>query len=443
MNYAQAEDAAALINGMISGGSVSGLAVSHKSSSSSTSTSTRPSIPPPTGAPSGGVPGGESTGLLQYSSSVRILPDPRTNSLLVMATKEDLARIEALINSIDTPVAQVLIEVVIGEVEIDNDLSVGVNLVKRLARSGDINSIGGTSTGGTSPAPSPTDLSGFNTGTGLAPVGATLASTLTYYATFKNLGLDAAVQLLASTSNFKTLSTPIIMTLHNKEADIVVGESLPVITATIAGVSTVSVSNQVANALQSNVEYKDVAIELKVTPLINPDGYVTMEIDQKVNDLGGNVNIQGTQQPIITKREAKASVMVKDRSTVVLGGLIKEENGITESKVPFLGDIPFIGHLFKNKENTKVRTELIVFLRPTVIRTSAAAVDEAQRRTHMMKDAKDMHLENALIGQAWSGQDAPPPAKAASTNTTWSTDSPERKAAKVKALMDQDPGTTP
>jgi general secretion pathway protein D len=314
-----------------------------------------------------------------------------------MATKEDMARIEALIRSVDTAVSQVLIEVVIGEVTLDNELDVGVNLLKRLLKEGQVNMIGGTATGGAVPAQGPVNLSGLPVGSGL-PSGATLSSALTYFATFRNLNLDVALQLLASTSKFRVLSTPIIQTLHNKEGSIKVGESLPIITSQLSGYSTVSVSNQTANGLQSQVEYKDVAIELTVTPLINPDGYVTMEIDQKVNDVAGSVNISGNSQPIITTREAKSSVTVKDQSTIVLGGLIKEKKGVAEAKVPFLGDIPFLGHLFKNKQNTLTRTELIVFIRPTVLRNDAEAVAEARRRSTIMKMGEELGLDKLFKG---------------------------------------------
>ena len=398
LNFADAQDVAGLLNSLISGGSMpTTTRRSSSSSSSSSSGATRTPPPPtvPTGASSGG---GAAAGasLLQYAEGVRVLPDPRTNSLLVMATKEDMERIEALIRSVDTAVAQVLIEVVIGEVTLDNQLDVGVNLLKRLFKEGNVNMIGGTTTAGAVPAPSPQNLSGETTGS--TPVGATLSSALTYYATFRNLNLDIALQLLSSTSKFRVLSTPIIQTLDNKEGTIKVGESRPIITSQLSGYSNVTISNQSANGLQSNVEYKDIALELAVTPRINPDGYVTMDIDQKVNDIGGSVNISGNSQPIITTREAKSSVTVKDQSTIVLGGLIKEQNGVVETKVPFLGDIPFLGHLFKNKQNTKTRTELIVFIRPTVLRNDAEAVAEARRRSQMLKAGEELGLDKQFNG---------------------------------------------
>jgi len=398
LNFAEAQDIASLLNSLISGGALSTTTRRTSTSSSSGGTSGTRSLPSPTvpaGTASSGGGAAAGAGLLQYAEGVRVLPDPRTNSLLIMATKEDMERIEALIHSVDTAVSQVLIEVVIGEVTLDNELDVGVNLIKRLFKGSQVSSFGGTTTGGSVPAPTPQNLSGETPGS--TPIGATLSSALTYYATFRNLNLDVALQLLASTSKFRVLSTPIIQTLDNKEGTIKVGESRPIITSQLSGYTTVSTTNGTANGLQSNVEYKDIAIELTVTPRINPDGYVTMDIDQKVNDIGGSVNISGNSQPIITTREAKSSVTVKNQSTIVLGGLIKEQKGVEETKVPFLGDIPFLGHLFKNKRNTLVRDELIVFIRPTVLRNDAEAVAEARRRSKILKVGEELGLDKWFI----------------------------------------------
>ena len=438
LNFADAQDVASLLNSLITGGSLSMTArksSSSSSSSSSSGSSTRP--PPPTVVTSGASSGGGAAagaGLLQYAEGVRVLPDPRTNSLLVMATKEDMARIEELIHSVDTAVSQVLIEVVIGEVTLNNELDIGVNILKRLFKEGQVSMFGGTATATDSsgnPIPNPQNLSGLPAGS--TPVGATLSSALTYYATFRNLKLDAALHLLASSSNFKVLSTPIIQTLDNKEGTIKVGESVPIITSQLSGYSTVTTSNGTANGLQSNVEYKDIAIELAVTPRINPDGYVTMDIDQKVNDIGGTVTISGNSQPIITTREAKSSVTVKDQSTIVLGGLIKEQKGVAETKVPFFGDIPLLGQLFKTKQSSKIRTELIVFIRPTVLRNDAEAVAEARRRSKIMKVGEELGLDKLFKSDDTNRTDKAAPAK--KIGKTETNHPPGDAAEKVKALQ--------
>jgi len=380
LDYADAQELAGMVNSLVSGGGYTPSRRTTTPSSGSSRTGGAGYVPPPPPVSTPGGGGGlAETGFLEYAAGVRILPDPRTNSLLIMATKTDMERILALVRSLDSAIAQVLVEVVIGEVNLDRNLEVGINVLRRLTKNGQVVHTGGFSTmtdSGGSPAPTPVNL-----GAASSELASTaFSSVLTYYATFENLKLDVAVRALAATSSFRVLSTPIIQTLHNQEGSIVVGESRPVLTSTLSDVVSSTSTSQVATSLRANVEFKDIAIELKVTPRINPDGYVTMDIDQKINDVGATVNIGGSDVPVITKREAKSQVLVKDQSTIVLGGLIKEQKGVTETKVPFLGDIPLLGHLFKDKSNTKTRTELIVFIRPTVLRSDAQAVSEARHR---------------------------------------------------------------
>jgi general secretion pathway protein D len=405
LNYATAEDIASLLNALITGGSVSTTPRRTTSSTGTTTSGARPpSIPPPpvTGGVSSG--GTLNTGLLQYAEGVRILPDPRTNTLLVMATKEDMVRIQQLVRSLDTSVAQVEIEVVIAEITLNNELDVGVDVFKRLV-GGTVTGSGGNATDGNAPIQLPTAGNVASAiGSNAIPTAAALASGpggLTYFTTFQHLGLDAVLHALASTSKSKVLSTPVILTMDNQEASIIVGESVPVPQNTVS--SIVGNNGTLATGqLNASIEYQDVAIELTVTPRINPDGYVRMDIEQKVNDLGASVNIGGTVAPTILKRQAKSSVAVQDKSTIMLGGLIKEEITKTETKIPFLGDIPFFGTVFKGQTNNKQRNELVIFIRPSVLRTDDAAMAEAARRTRALNLGRDLDLE-----QFFPTRDAP------------------------------------
>ena len=441
LDYADAQDVASLLNSLITGSAPT--AVRRTTNTGTTTTGARPpAIPPPTAVSSAAGSALEASGFLQFAEGVRIIPDIRVNSLLVMATKEDLVRIENLIKSVDTPVAQVLIEVVIAEVQLDGTLAVGVEAFKRQFETGQIAQTGGTRTGQPSSPINLSDLSGL--ATNLGPLA--LSSGLTYFTSFNNLKLDAVIRLLATSSKFKVLSTPIIQTLHNQEAHIIVGESRPIVTSTVA-----DIVSSASTAVRSSVDYKDIAIELTVTPLINPDGNVTMDIEQKINDLGGTVSINGTDVPIITKREAKSRVMVKDQSTIVLGGLIRENKTITETKVPILGDIPLLGTLFKGKSTVKARTELIVFIRPTVLRGDAQAMAEAKRRSQMLKAGEELELDKKFppaspASEKKSPQPATPAAvqpepkktQAETETKTAATTPADRQSAKVKALKMQD-----
>jgi general secretion pathway protein D len=434
LDFANAEEIAGQINSLITGGSFT--PTRRTTAATPTTAGGRAAVPPPptpTGIPSSPTGNTEAGGFLQYVEGVRILPDPRTNSLLVMATKQDLERLESLIRDLDRPVAQVLIEVIIGEVKLDGNVQVGVEFFRRLTENGSRLSSGGTSFGG----PVPRNL----TEGGITPLA--LASGLTYFSTFKNLDLDVVINILAGSTNFKVLSTPIIQTLHNQEGSIIVGEERPVVTSTVSDVT----GNQPQDtAVRSNVEYKDVAIELRVTPLINPDGFVTLEIEQKINNVAGNIKVNGIDVPIITKREAKASVSVKDQSTIVLGGLIQEDKTITESKVALLGDIPYIGSLFKSKNTESRRNELIVFIRPTVLSGDREAMAEARRRADEFKSKTkpDMQLdmERAFrqrgIRESGSGAELPPePAPAETPDQSKApAQSSSAYSAKVKALKE-------
>ncbi|HUJ71872.1 MAG TPA: type II secretion system secretin GspD [Verrucomicrobiae bacterium] len=465
LNYATAEDIASLLNALITGGSVSTTPRRTTSSTGSTTTGARPpSIPPPpvTGGSSGG--GALNTGLLQYAEGVRILPDPRTNTLLVMATKEDMVRIQQLVHSLDTSVAQVEIEVVIAEITLNNELDVGVDVFKRLV-GGTVTGSGGNATDGNAPIQLPTAGNVASAiGSNAIPTAAALASGpggLTYFTTFQHLGLDTVLHALASTSKSKVLSTPVILTMDNQEASIIVGESVPVPQNTVS--SIVGNNGTLATGqLNASIEYQDVAIELTVTPRINPDGYVRMDIEQKVNDLGASVNIGGTVAPTILKRQAKSSVAVQDKSTIMLGGLIKEEITKTETKVPFLGDIPFFGQVFKGQTNNKQRNELVIFIRPSVLRTDDAAMAEAARRTRGLNLGRDLDLDQFFPSRDnptnWPPQTTTPakpaaPAKSAVPATTTSVvppnpptvaaaqptqNSSDRQSDKVKALKLQD-----
>lgn len=166
----------------------------------------------------------------------------------------------------------------------------------------------------------------------------------------------AVVQAVRTSTNSNVLSTPSITTLDNQEANIIVGQDVPVLTG-----STASSSND--NPFQT-IEREEVGIKLKVTPQINEGDAVQMKIEQEVSSVSGTTSVDIT----INKRQLTTTVMADDGATIVLGGLIDEDTEESVSKVPLLGDIPIIGNLFKSRSNTKTKRNLVVFLRPTIIR---------------------------------------------------------------------------
>ncbi len=157
-------------------------------------------------------------------------------------------------------------------------------------------------------------------------------------------------------TNFKILSTPEIVTIDNHEASINIGEQIPFLTS-----SRIDENN---NVIQT-YDYKDIGISLKLTPHINQNGYITMDISQVIKKV-----VEGTsafENPSVYNREIQSRVTVKDRRTVVLGGLIRDDVVKIEQKVPFLGDIPLLGLLFRKTNDQRVRTNLLVFITPHII----------------------------------------------------------------------------
>jgi general secretion pathway protein D len=316
---------------------------------------------------------------------------------------------------------------------------------KRFFNTVQISQTGGNSTDGNTPV----QLNSSSLSSNL-PSAAALASGaggLTWFTTFRNLNLDMVIHALASTANSKVLSTPVIQTMDNQEADITVGESVPVPTSQTS--SLVSGTGTLPLGVTSSIQYQDIAISWGA-PRINPDGYVRMDVEQKVNDLGANVNIGGTIVPTILKREAKSSLAVQDKSTIVLGGLIQQSKSLTTTKTPFFGDIPFFGQIFKSQENNKKRTELIIFIRPTVLRTDAAAVSEARRRLKMLGVSEELEQHyfpdsNTVTRSSRNDSSAPAPAyRTAVVEPQPPVENPtDRQSTKVKALKLEDGDITP
>lgn len=315
---------------------------------------------------------GGGKGEFQILGQTKIIADERMNALLVFAGHDDMAMIKKVVKQLDTVLAQVLIEAIIMEVTLDNSRTIGVSASQ--SQMGKNNPTAG----------------GFNNGQQFFPfLGGSsntfpgnFTSTLpgnqfSYWANFKG-NYDVAVQASENNSRVHVLSRPRIQTSHGVEADLFVGETIPYVDSTTAGAFG-------GTGVYNSYQQQQIGITLKVKPLINADGLVVMDIYQEASEPGPAstaVNINGTSVPTINQRQASATVAVKDRDTVILGGMISTTQTRTKSGVPYLKDIPFLGNLFRSTANTEDRVELIVLLRPTVLPTpeAAASVAAAERR---------------------------------------------------------------
>lgn len=273
---------------------------------------------------------------------VNIIADPNTNSLVIVTQPSNMPMIRSVIDKLDQVAEQVMIETIIVEANLDKTTKLGVEwsfLQNNIFHNPNASNSGKLGFGLQNATPA---LEGLNyTITGGA------------YRAFLNA--------LQTDTRFKVLDTPRIFTSNNVKAEINVSQKVPYITSQEAG----ALGN-----LISNYQFQDVGVVLTVTPRITSNGQVTMDVVQSADDLQGFTTFNA---PIINHRQASTTVSVNDGETIVLGGIIRHTLTQTEKKVPFLGDIPLIGNLFKSSSKTDGQTELMVFLTPHVVRSASEA----------------------------------------------------------------------
>jgi general secretion pathway protein D len=314
-------------------------------------------------------------GEFQIIGPNKIIADERTNSLLVFASRQDMAMIKDIISKLDVVLAQVIIEALIMEVTLSDSQNYGVSWLNQPHTTGKF-----TQYGAIQNDPSfqdPLNILGGSTNIGIG----NFASGLSWWGKYGN-DFDVAAQAAASDSRVHVLSRPRIQTSHAVPATITIGTSQPIVTGTYS----------YYGGPQTQFAYQNFGITLNVTPLINPDGLVVMDIDQSIQSDVGQVSVGGgLTEPILANRSANAKVAVRSRETVMLGGFISSQISSSKSGVPLLKDIPLLGMLFTSASKSHDRTELIVLIRPTVLQTpeiAAAAAKEEQEKMPLIKRAQ-------------------------------------------------------
>ncbi|HTO03653.1 MAG TPA: secretin N-terminal domain-containing protein, partial [Opitutus sp.] len=342
LKHASAKEVAPLISQLVSGQT----AAAQKAGAGAVRP---PGSPPPAPSAEAVI---ENTGIStnEFSSLITILPDERSNAVVVSGTVDDIRLVRELVDRIDILLAQVRIEVVIAEVTLTDNDRTGIEALNLSVK---------TAPGG------PTSITNF---------GGILRGWEITNGIVDPFSFDAKMLNVGDRSNVKILSAPTIVTTHNKEATILVGTSQPIITGTTnyggvtGGVTQSGISTE-------TVTYKDIAIQLKVTPLIGDDGSIQLKIEQKVDDIFGNISVNGNPQPIIGRREASSFVNVQDGQMIVLGGLQRTKNSRARTKMGFLYEIPILSHLLGGRQNGVERTELLLFIRPHVIPADGGTAD--------------------------------------------------------------------
>jgi len=309
----------------------------------------------------------------QPSTGGQIQADPTTNSLIITAPEPQYRQLRAVIDKLDGRRAQVLVESLIVEVNANKLAEFGIQWQGVMGKQGD-GTIGviGTNSGaaGANILGITAALASGNAGTIGTAVG-TLGGGLNLALAPRVGGqyyLGALANFLQNSGDANVLSTPNLMTLDNEEAKIVIGNNVPFVTGSYANTG----GNSGAVNPFTTVERKDVGLMLRVRPQINENGTVKMAIYQEVSKID-DATLKNANGPTTSKRSIESNVLVEDGSIIVLGGLLEDSYSQAEDKVPLLGDVPIVGNLFRSENRSRKKTNLMVFLRPVVVRDAAAS----------------------------------------------------------------------
>ena len=329
-----------------------------------------PSTPASTNSPgsAGGGNNGASTqstapvaGSAQPSTGGFIQADPSTNSLIITATDALYSQLRAVVDQLDGRRAQIYIESMIVKVDAEKAAQMGVQWA---GAAGTKNIVGAGTNLPTTASPGLVSLLGSG---GVSSLASGLNIGLARAIGDGRYNLAALATFLETELGGNVLSTPNMVALDNEEAKIVVGENVPFVTGSYSNAQTSS--SGTVNPFQT-IDRKDVGLTLRVRPQVGEGGTVRMTVFQEDSSVKST---SGTAGPTTTKSSIETTVVVDDGQVLVLGGLIKDEYSDNASKVPLLGDIPYLGNLFKSQERTRKKTNLMVFLKPIVMRTQEAS----------------------------------------------------------------------
>jgi general secretion pathway protein D len=304
------------------------------------------------GAPKGKQPAPIVTG------EVRISADKATNSLIIMADNEDYRVLESVIQKLDIPRSMVYIEALIMEVDMQTSLNIGVDwsAFGETSIAGRDAVIGGGFSEGFVTSPSQLLKGGMSVGLLTEPVN---------IAGFTLSNISAIVNAVKTDDHFRILSTPQVLTTDNEEARITVGENRPYQTRS---------TTEASGGTFASFEYRDVGKILKITPHVTEGRLVRMQISLEVTTIDAAATLTtASTLPVTLKRTVDTTVIIQDKQTVVIGGLIDDSSTGDENKAPVLGDIPLLGWLFKNRSERNEKTNLYIFLTPRVIKSPAEA----------------------------------------------------------------------
>jgi general secretion pathway protein D len=389
LRHADAQQVATLITSLVTGQTTAAARAGNNVRNATVNRTPTPVAAP--AAAGAAAAGPAQMGADEFSSNLTVLPDIRSNSVVVSGTNDDLRLLNDLINKVDVVLPQVRIEVVIAEVKLSDNETNGFNTLGLTVTNGKLVGVGGTG-GGFNVNGTPATVNG-TVGANSTPINASQGTL------GANNSLSATIGLVTTPrkGDLKVLSVPAITTTHNKEATIFVGESRPVITGSTLSTTT--------GASTSTVSQRDIGIQLKVLPLIGKDGAVQLQVSQSVEDILGTTILDGNEQPIIGRRTTDSYVSAMSGEIVVLGGLQRK---VTTKSTSRLGPIPIIGDIFGSSTNLEERQELIIFLRPYVLNSSAVDnLDALSRATNSAIGDEVKKIIDNVPGKAPAAPAAP------------------------------------
>lgn len=296
--------------------------------------------------------------------NVRIISDKANNALVIVATPQEYAVVRPIIEQLDIVPLQVLIDATIASVKLTDNLKYGIAWYLKQGNNAVGSALGGAATMGNA-----------------ALVATSAVATGGLSAIYNSGAVNALLSTEADKGNVNVISSPSLMVLNNQKAKINVGDQVPIQTnstqlPTSSGLST--------GLLTSNsIQYKDTGVTLEVTPRVNANGMVIMDVHQIVSSVIPVTTAVGIQSPTINKKEIVSSIAINDGQTIVLGGLIDDNNAMTKNGIPLLYDLPWIGSLFGNTSYTRTKNELVVLITPRVVKSkqdSRQISDEFKRK---------------------------------------------------------------
>jgi general secretion pathway protein D len=313
--------------------------------------------------------------------NAKIIADQRANTIIILGNREVVVKVSKLLDQMDVSAPQVALSTVIGSLTLRNDEEFGVDYFYRFANFGAVPGDAGIAAGSRNTGGNPVNPGSL---TGFAQIASAAATGGASVFLSTGAGLSSIVRALDSTGRFKTISRPTVFTSNNKKAIIASGTEIPV------PVSTISTNNGggiIGGGLaqQSNIQFKKVALQLEVVPLINSEREVSLDILQKLDEVAGSTRIDNNDIPTISTRYIKTTVTAPNCSTLILGGLVTDRNTRSQAGIPVLSRIPVIGGMFRNTAKAKAREELVILMRPEVSLTKTDLQrlrQKAEEKTH-------------------------------------------------------------